>query len=148
MQINVDAVQSIMIEANPFARLTGAEVIVAEPGHVTLRLEPRENVHNPFGAIHAGALFTFGETAAASLVISSVELEGRTVLMKAGEISYRKIVQEPITIDETMDPERIQAINDAVGADGKHDFPVEVSMVNEAGDLLCHATYTCHVRQV
>ncbi len=148
MAISTEQVQSIMIDANPYAAAAGIIVELAEPGHVRLSMAHEPCVQNPFGAIHAGALYTFGETSAASLVISSVELEGRMVLMKAGQIDYGKIVKEQIFIDATMTADEIQAVNDAVSENGKHNFPVRVVMAIGDGTEMCSATYTAHVRKV
>lgn len=148
MQMNLATVRQLMIEQNPWAKAAGIEVLEVGPASVRLRMAPSKIIENPFGAYHAGALYTFGETAAACLTIVAFDMSaGRTVLMKAGQIDYGKVVRETLRIDATATPAQVQEVNTIVSEQGKHNFPLTVVMKTEAEDEMCRATYTVHMRK-
>ena len=148
-EFNLETVRHFMVDSNPWARLAGIVVDEVAHAHIRLHMPPSKNIENPFGAYHAGALYTFGETSAAGLALVSFDLSGggRQVLMKAGEITYDRIVRENLVVDARLDDETIARVDQGVSQNGKHNEPVTIEMKHEAGDIMCVATYTVHVRK-
>lgn len=58
----LEMIRSGMTRSVPFAQLTGVELIAVEPGRAVAQLVQRGEVSNHIGTVHAGALFTLGET--------------------------------------------------------------------------------------
>jgi len=127
----------------PFVRHVGLEV--AEEGALAIRSSPL--LENHIGTLHAGALFTLGESASGvALARALAEGLGSVVpVAKNASIAYRKPARGRIraigTLAETSD-----AIAARVGKDGKTTFDVLVTMKDDGDVEVATMSVTWHVR--
>ena len=127
----------------PFVRHVGLEV--AEEGALAIRSSPL--LENHIGTLHAGALFTLGESASGvALARALAEGLGSVVpVAKNASIAYRKPARGRIraigTLAETSD-----AIAARVGKDGKTTFDVLVTMKDDSDVEVATMSVTWHVR--
>jgi acyl-coenzyme A thioesterase PaaI-like protein len=146
MEAHVQALESFVIEGNPYARKTGVRNLEAEPRRVKLSFPYDDTNFNPFGSYHAGALFTFGETAAAALLGMTFDLTKFQMLVRNGSIRYLKQVRNEITIDASFPEEDAKKIEEKILTAGKGDVPITVQMKNQEGDVVCEFTCTFYMR--
>jgi uncharacterized protein (TIGR00369 family) len=142
-----EAIAKGMAMAVPFAGHVGVEITSIGEGESTVRLPERPELTNHVGSQHAGALFTAAETASgAAFVGAFAERMGEvTPLARSAEIAYEKIASGPIeaTAKLGVDPAAALATLDA---DGKVEFPCEVTLADESGTRVATATVHWHVR--
>jgi acyl-coenzyme A thioesterase PaaI-like protein len=90
-----DMIRAGLTEAVPFAKYVGVELLEVGDGFARARLIQRPDISNHIGTIHAGALYTLGETASgAAMTGAFVDMIGglRPVAAEAGS-SYLKLAR-------------------------------------------------------
>jgi uncharacterized protein (TIGR00369 family) len=136
-----------MTQAVPFAGHLGLDITSVAEGEAVVRLPDRPELTNHVGSQHAGALFTVAETASgAAFVGAFAERLGEvTPLARQAEITYEKIAKGPIDATAKLGIGKDEALA-ALDADGKVEFPCEVTLADESGRQVAKATVRWHVR--
>ncbi|MCB9690878.1 MAG: DUF4442 domain-containing protein [Alphaproteobacteria bacterium] len=67
---NADAIRHMLPKLVPFIRHVGLTIDEVGPGTATASLASRPEVHNHLATVHAGALYTTGESATGAVVLS------------------------------------------------------------------------------
>jgi acyl-coenzyme A thioesterase PaaI-like protein len=147
MAVDYDATREGMAAAIPFNTHLGLEVSELGPGTATVRLPDDKRLHNHVGSQHAAGLFAVAEAASGGAFVATFveRLAEVTPLASAAEISYLKLAKGPVDAHATLaDANGLLARLDA---DGKVEFPVEVS-IRDADDVeVATATVQWHVRK-
>ncbi|TDC30733.1 DUF4442 domain-containing protein [Micromonospora sp. KC213] len=134
MSIDPRQVASALLEAVPFARTLGFEVVKVAPEaeggvRAVVRLPDSPATHNHVGGPHAGAMFTLGETASGAVVMAAFGhlLDRAVPLAVRAEIAYRKVAMGPVlaTARLVRPPAEVIAELDA-GQRPEFDVPVEI----------------------
>jgi len=81
---------------SPFNSHLKAKLAVWEKTKVKINLKCHRGVRNHVGSIHAGALFTLGETCAGLLIIKNFNFKNHRPLMSEVEVKYDKQARGPI----------------------------------------------------
>jgi acyl-coenzyme A thioesterase PaaI-like protein len=146
--MDFDAVAAGLNQAIPFNRHVGLVVEEVAPGRGVVTLPDGEHLHNHVGSQHAGGLFSAGEAASGGAFLGAFaeHLGGLTPLAKSASIDYRKIARGPITAVGTLDAD-VDALLQAIEADGRVEFPVEVEMSDGDGNVVATMTVHWHVRK-
>jgi uncharacterized protein (TIGR00369 family) len=142
-----DAIAQGMTQAVPFAGHLGLDITSVAEGEAVVRLPDRPELTNHVGSQHAGALFTVAETASgAAFVGAFAERLGEvTPLARQAEITYEKIAKGPIDATAKLGTPKDEALA-TLDADGKVEFPCEVTLADESGLQIATATIRWHVR--
>jgi acyl-coenzyme A thioesterase PaaI-like protein len=85
--------------STPFARTLGMEVLSVDRDHALLRLPAAAAFANHVGGPHAGAIFTLGESAAATLMLRRFGgwLDRTVPLAVGARISWSKLARSSVT---------------------------------------------------
>ena len=88
----------------PFIAELGIQVLELDKEHALLRIPDREQVHNHMGGPHAGAIFSLGETAAASLMVQNFShwFDRVVPLAVSAEIHWTKLARSAVTAEARM----------------------------------------------
>jgi acyl-coenzyme A thioesterase PaaI-like protein len=88
----------------PFVDTLGIEVVESDADGALLRLPDLEASRNHMGGPHAGAIFTLGETAAATLLLNNFSswLDRYVPLAVGAEISWSKLARSAVTAQARM----------------------------------------------
>ncbi len=78
---------------SPLPYLLGIELHEAEPGRAVLRLPVSEQLHQSFGQLHGGAIFTLADTASGRAA-HSVQPEGKRCVTLEMKINFIGAVQD------------------------------------------------------
>ena len=143
-----DMIRDHMAKSIPFAAETGAEVVEVRAYGAKARLAKTDKVLNHIGTIHAGALFTLGETAsgaAMSGLLADMILELRPVAAEAS-IQYIKTAKTDLTAHAKASIPAQQALA-ALEADGKVQFDVRVSIRDTEDVEVATMTVAWHVKK-
>ena len=99
------AAASAKVQAvSPFVTTLGVEVLELDRDHALLRLPDRTSGRNHMGGPHAGAIFSLGETAAATLLVENFErwLDRVVPLAVSADISWTKLARSAVTAEARM----------------------------------------------
>jgi acyl-coenzyme A thioesterase PaaI-like protein len=88
----------------PFVDTLGIEVVEVGSDSALLRLPDLEPSRNHMGGPHAGAIFTLGETAAATLLLHNFTswLDRYVPLAVSADISWSKLARSAVTAQARM----------------------------------------------
>ena len=144
-----DALREGLQGAIPFNKHLGLKVEEIAEGRGVVRLPDRQTLHNHVGSQHAGGLFAAGEAASGAAFVSVfAERMGDVIaLAKSAEIDYQKLAEGPILATGRLDQDATELMNAMDGEDGKVEFPVEVEMADESGQVVATMTVHWHVRK-
>ena len=145
--VDFDAIAKGMAMAVPFVGFLGIEITDISAGEATVRLPRRTELTNHVGSQHAGALFTAAETASGAAFVGAfaVRMGDVTPLAKSAEIDYRKVASGPITASAVLGVDAAEALA-ILDSEGKVEFPCEVELSDESGNVVATATVHWHVR--
>lgn len=123
--------------AVPFAAHARIEVVEVGAGLGIARLQEAPEVHNHIGSVHAGALFTLGETASAVAMLG-VFAEQISLIRPVTvdvTISYLKIARGTLvaTARTTVPAKRLQ---DELAAQGRATLDLTVDIANDRGGIV------------
>jgi uncharacterized protein (TIGR00369 family) len=118
--------------AIPFARHAGVKIVEIADGAAVARLVQAEELSNHIGSVHAGALFTLGETAAgAAMVGAFAEVATRMrPLATSAKISYLQLARGTLTARARTDTPAAE-LRQQLRANGVVTFEVTVDVEDD-----------------
>ena len=145
--VDFEAIAKGMAMAVPFVDHLGMEITEMSAGEATVKLPRKAQLTNHVGTQHAGALFSVAETASGAAFVGAfaIRLAELTPLAKSAQIDYVKGASGPILAKAKMGIDAAEALA-TLDADGKVEFPVEVTLSDESGTTVATATVSWHVR--
>ena len=127
----------------PFAGHTGIEVVEVGAGLGIARLQDAPEVHNHIGSVHAGALFTLGETASAvaMLGVFAEQISAIRPVTVDATISYLKIARGTLvaTARTALPAERLQ---NELATQGRATLDLTVDIANDRGGVVAQMKAT------
>ncbi|HYZ09360.1 MAG TPA: DUF4442 domain-containing protein [Pseudonocardiaceae bacterium] len=141
------AIATGLAQAVPFVRTLGLEFVELSAERAVLRLPDDTAVHNHVGGLHAGALFTLGESATGAVVLGSFAdlLDTVTPFVFGAQIRYRALARGAVTAEATLATPAAQ-VCETVAAAGKARFDVQVVLRDSAGTITGEMTVTWALR--
>ncbi len=129
--------------AVPFADHAKVETLAAGPEGGLARIPEAAELTNHIASVHAGALFTVGETASGAAMLGAfADLIGQVrPVTRASEIRYLRIARGEITASAAL-AEPAEAVRARLEARGKVDFAVEVVLTDPVGETVAEMTVT------
>jgi uncharacterized protein (TIGR00369 family) len=93
------ALRAQLTAAIPFARHAGIEIVEIADGVAVARLVQAEQLSNHIGSVHAGALFTLGETASGAAMVGAFADVATQIrpLATSANITYLKLGRGVLT---------------------------------------------------
>jgi uncharacterized protein (TIGR00369 family) len=90
---NFEFLRAQLVEAVPFAKHAGVEIIEIADGFAVAQLIQAEQLSNHLGSVHAGAIFTLGETASGAAMIGAFAQMATMIrpVATSAKISYLKL---------------------------------------------------------
>lgn len=126
---------SAILARIPFTRELGVAIDHAADGEVRMTLPDAEITRNLAGTVHAGALFTFGETVAG--VAAGLETFERAFpFARRAEIRYRRPARGSITGSARVDAAETQRVLDELSREGRSELSVAVRLSGSDGRIV------------
>lgn len=124
----MNEVSTVLAKSIPFCAHIGMQ-----PGAEGVALPDTPELKNHVGTMHAGALYTLGETASGAAVMAELpELFGGLVVVKTASVAYLNPAKGAITaVGKLVEP--TDAVRTRLEADGKAVFDVAVSLTDPTG---------------
>lgn len=144
---NAKTLEKLLYGILPLVEAIGARVIEAGPGYAKMEMPRSPLIVNHIGAFHAGALYTFAETAAGAAIAMSFDLMAITVVNKRGEIRYCKLVTESVESEAALSQEEIDRVNHEIEKNGRALLPFSVALKNPDGATACEVAFDFLLRK-
>jgi acyl-coenzyme A thioesterase PaaI-like protein len=130
----------------PFIQTVGLTLHDVGPGVATARLASRREVHNHLATVHAGALYTVGESASGAVVLGLLgdQLPGVFIALKGASVRHTKAKAGDLRAVAQLDGDAATVRADYL-RDGKVDFDVRVAFDVEGVEVASIA-YTWSAR--
>ena len=145
--MDYEALRAGLAQAIPYNGHLGLEVVEVGDGRGVVRLPDDERLRNHVGSQHAGGLFSAAEAASGGAFVGAFaeRMGDITPLARSAEIDYRKLARGPITATGTLPEDKAELLR-RLDADGRVEFPVEVSLEDAEGNEVAAVTVHWHVR--
>ncbi len=139
--------KAALVEAVPFVKHLGVEMLDTSDGAAQCRLKLDDRVKNHLGTLHAGAMYTLAETASgmAMATIFADKMFTLKPVAAGAEVQYLKLAKGDVTAKaEAKDsPDQLRS---QLEADGKVRLDVAVSLYDESGREVAKMTFDWAVR--
>jgi acyl-coenzyme A thioesterase PaaI-like protein len=144
--VSPDQIPQMLTAMIPFIQTVGLTIEDVGTGTATAKLESRKAIHNHMGTVHAGALYTVGESATGAVVLGLFgdKLPGVFIALKGATVAHTKARAGDLVAHAALvgDARETRA---AFEATGKADFDVHVRFEVEGAEV-ANVTYTWAVR--
>jgi acyl-coenzyme A thioesterase PaaI-like protein len=126
MRVDADAMSAIL-GGIPFTRNLGFAIERAADGEVHMILPDAETTRNLAGTVHAGALYTFGETVAG--VAAGLETLDRAFpFARRAEIRYRRPARGVVHGRARVESSEVERVLGELSRDGRSELSVSVRL--------------------
>ncbi|HEX7744180.1 MAG TPA: DUF4442 domain-containing protein [Micromonosporaceae bacterium] len=149
MQIDPQQLAEGMLQAVPFVRTLGLELLEVSPDglQAVVRLPDSAATHNHVGGPHAGAMFTLGETASGAVVLAALgDLLDRAVpLTVRADVAYHRLAMGPVRATARLGRPPGEVAAELAGG-ARPEIPVVVEIGTEDGTVTATMTVTWTLR--
>jgi uncharacterized protein (TIGR00369 family) len=141
-----EIIKAQMASTVPFVSFVGIELLELASGRAVAALDQRPETSNHLSTMHAGALFTLGETASGAAMagtFAAMLLQVRPVAAEA-QVRYLKVAKGRVQAmaKTTEPPETILA---SLEQDGVVRFTVDVDLIDAADAIVATMTIGWHI---
>lgn len=145
--MSAQRIHDMLASIVPFVRTVGLTVTEVGPGTATALLANETAVQNHIGSVHAGALYTLGESATGAVVLGLFGdlLPNVFIALKGATVAHSKARPGDLTALATLDGDAA-AVRAAYEAEGKADFDVHVRFEVD-GTEVATVTYSWAARR-
>jgi len=140
--MDLDVAKRALETGITFVANCGLRVLELRRGYVKC-LVPFEGNGNHVGTMYAGALFTVAEIPGGALFLSSFDTRRYFPIVTALDMRFLKPAKSDVTIEMTLDDDRIAAISAEADANGKATFTLDGEIKDAGGTLVAtsHGVY-------
>ena len=112
-------------------------------------LDNHHDVQNHIGSIHAGAQFTFAETASGEYLTSLFDVKGGYVpLLREASVKYKKQALSCLHSEVFVDDIALEAFVKRYETKGRATIVAEVKLFDDEGDVTCVGSFKWFVSKV
>jgi len=132
----------------PWVEFLGIEMTKAEPGEVTLRIDPKPEHHNQNGTVNAPVMFGLAEAAgAAAIVMGFLDLLGATCsVVRHVEMHFLAAARGPIAATGAVGPAEVARVRGEIEQGRSVDLPVPVDVRDETGRVVARVEMVMAIR--
>ena len=139
--MDFDTIKAGLSAAVPLVRTMHIEYLELSDERALLRLPDDAAFHNHIGGLHAGAIFSLGESASGAIVIAAFNEQLARSVPLAGEasITYKRVAMGPVLAEARLGKAKADVVAELdSGENGR--FPVEVTLTTEDGTVTAEMT--------
>lgn len=126
----------------------GQVLRVEEPGRVVVAQPDRPDLHNYFGTVHAGAIYTLAETAAGVAADGLARPLGGFILLGGAEVRYTRRAEGALEAEAQLDPgiDRAALARDFT-ASGRAKLSIAVTIRDPGGSAVFEGAFHYAMRR-
>lgn len=132
---------------SPFNARLKAELVEWSEEKSVIAVKRRRGVRNHVGSIHAGALFTLGETCAGLIIVRNFPFGQYRPLMSDVKVNYSKQARGDVVGRCVIPAETIQRMKADIAREEIPFVDVLTEISNAEGEVICTVTTTWQVKQ-
>lgn len=132
---------------SPFNAHLGSKLLQWDNNTAVIFVKRRRRVRNHVGSIHAGALFTLGETCAGIVIVRNFPFGQYRPLMSDVRVNYSKQARGDVTGTCTISPDVITRMKAEIAKDEVPFVDMVTEIRNTDGEVICTVTTTWQVKQ-
>lgn len=132
--VNVEAIRELVEGKIPFLAKLAVKLDCASPAGALLLLPYDHGNDNYVGTVHAGAIFTFGETAAGVAAGSVFDLSRVGMLAREATIEYLKPARTALVATSRIPADQVETTRRKIEEQGKATLAVSVEITDESGE--------------
>ncbi len=144
---SVEAIRELVEGKIPFLAKLGLKLGHAGPASARLLLPYDHGNDNYVGTVHAGALFTFGETAAGVAAGLAFDLSRVSMLAREATIEYLKPAKSALVATSRIPADEVGATSEKIEREGKATLVVGVEMTDGSGEAVARMAVKYHFRK-
>lgn len=137
--MNVEAMNRLLFDAVPFARVLGARIAAIGPEEAEAVLPAAHERLNHVGTVHAVAQFGLAEVATGALVLAALgplQAEGYAPVAASAQIRYRRPGRGELRAVAHFARDQQQGVRDEVQSEGHSRFTIPVALYDVEGTLV------------
>ncbi len=131
---------------SPFNAHLNGKMLEWSDGRCTIRVRRCRSVRNHVKGIHAGALFTLGETCAGLVIVRNFPFGQFRPLMSDVKVNYSKQARGDVVGQCVIPPETIARIHEELKAEQVPNVEVVTNILNTEQEIIAVVTTTWQVK--
>lgn len=131
---------------SPFNRHLRAQLLEWTADKVVIAVKRRRRVRNHVGSIHAGALFTLGETCAGLVIIRNFPFGGFRPLMSDVRVTYSKQARGDVTGECHITPDDISRMREVIASGEVPSIEMVTNILNTEREVIAVVTTQWQVK--
>ena len=113
----------------------------------SLTLEPKKELLNHIGSIHAGAIFTLAESQSGLTLITQFGKANVKALLRNSNIKYRAEATSKLTAIGSIEPKGIEKFNTQLNKKGRALIDVAVKILDSNDNTVATATFSWFIQR-
>lgn len=138
MEITPQQATQFVHQTIPAIGLVGVRVAAFGPGWADL-VVPIEGNSNHFGTMYAGAMFTLAELPGGLLPLAVLGADYTPIVTRV-DIRFTAAARTDVRLSARIEPEELQQLAKQADAEGKAEFVLELTGVDEEGRTVLEST--------
>ena len=134
MQLDLESARQMVERGSRFVANTGLQALELRPGYAKC-LMPLKGNENHISTMNAGALFTLAEITGGALLVASFGVVRYLAVVVEMNIQFVKPADSAVTMEASLDPERISSLQEEALRNGKVRFEL-VGELKSATDVV------------
>ena len=135
MELSLAEIKTFVEKPFAFVERSGIQALILEPRHIKLGM-PLTGNENHFGGMYAGALFTLAEIPGGALYLTTFDVSRYYPVVKEMNIRFRRPATTDITVELSITPKRVDAIQKEAAENGKADYTLETELTDANGTVV------------
>ena len=132
---------------SPFNARLKADLLVWDAEKSVISVKRRRGVRNHVGSIHAGALFTLGETCAGLVIVRNFPFGQYRPLMSDVRVNYSKQARGDVVGKCVIPASEIERLKSEMNGDEPRFIEVVTDIFNAEKEIICKVTTTWQVKK-
>ncbi len=131
---------------SPFNRHLRARLLDWTPEKAVIAVKRRRRIRNHVGSIHAGALFTLGETCAGLVIIRNFPFGGFRPLMSDVRVTYSKQARGDVIGECSVHPDAIAKMREVIASGEVPSIEMVTNILNTDHEIIAVVTTQWQVK--
>ncbi len=146
-RVDTERLLAMLAEAVPWIAVSGLEAVALEEGHAAFRL-PSTLHRDPFGTVHAAALFMLMEITGAALFACTHPLHGYLLAQRETHLRFLERATSDLLCEVVLPEEKAREMILPIETKGKGEWAVDLECRDAGGRLIAEGTCRYYVKRI
>ena len=146
MQLDSESAREMVERGSRFVANTGLRALELRAGYAKCMM-PLEGNENHISTMNAGALFTLAEITGGALFVASFDVARYFAIVMEMNIQFVKPADSAVTMEVSLDQERISSLQEQLLRHGKVRFELEGQLKSATGVVVARSRGLYQIRK-